>query len=180
MPDTAPTTALRALLCEFENRSPTDIAKIDDELVHTLCGEVLCDVEHGDTLTTLIDTALNHTCPNPPQETAPTMSVTHDEALEFMSDLDKGSNLFGSLSPQVRARLFAVVDKPSQDTWNDAHGIILTSARMTTLWQALLAHTDYDVAAGPPHTPGQEPGPWPTLPTSEQLLIAIRTELTST
>lgn len=108
------------------------------------------------------------------------MAVTHDEALTFMSDLDNGSNLFGALSPEVRARLFAVVDKPSQDTWDDAHGIILTSDRMTTLWQALLAHTDYGVTSRPWHTTGEPPGPWPQLPTSEQLLIAIRTELTGT
>jgi hypothetical protein len=107
------------------------------------------------------------------------MAVTHDEALEFMSDLDRGSNLFGAIGLDVRARLFNVVDKPSQETWTDAHGIILTSSRMTTLWQALLAHTDYGVTSGPAHAPGETPAPWPKLPTSEQLLIAIRTELTS-
>lgn len=105
------------------------------------------------------------------------MAITNDEALAFMSDLDKGTNLFGNLSPEVRARLFDVVDKPSQDTWSDANGIILSSSRMTTLWQALLAHTDYDVTTGPASAMGETPGPWPKLPTSEQLLIAIRTEL---
>lgn len=107
------------------------------------------------------------------------MAITHTEAVQLMDDLHKGSNLFGALSPEVRARLFNVVDKPSQDTWNDAHSIILTGSPVTTLWQALLAHTDYDVTSGPAHAPGQTPGPWPKLPTSEQLLIAIRAELTS-
>lgn len=71
--------SLRELLAQFENRSPTDIAKIDDELVHTLCGEVLCDVEDGDSLTTLVDVALHHTCPTT------TITLTHDNRAEVIA-----------------------------------------------------------------------------------------------
>lgn len=100
---------------------------------------------------------------------------THDEVLRFMNDLDKGTNLMGPLSPEIRARLYAVVDKPNQETWADAHTIIISG--MTTLWQALLKHTDYDVTSGPSYAQGEAPGPWPKLPTSDQMLIAIRAEL---
>lgn len=103
------------------------------------------------------------------------MIPTHDEVLRFMNDLDAGSNLFGALSPEVRARLFAVVDKPTQQTWSDAHGIILNAQTMTTLWQAVLAHTDYDVTVGPSYMPGNgQTSGWPSIPTSDQLLLAIR------
>ena len=39
-----------------------DGAKRDPELHCTMCGEHLCDVEHGDTLETLVDVADNHVC----------------------------------------------------------------------------------------------------------------------
>lgn len=52
----------RALLGEFEVRAPTDPVKVDDELVHTTCGQVVCDVEDCDSLSTLVDTAAGHTC----------------------------------------------------------------------------------------------------------------------
>jgi hypothetical protein len=39
---------------------------------------------------------------------------------------------------------------------------------MTTLWQALLAHTDYAVQSKPID------GGWPAVPTREQLLTALR------
>lgn len=81
--DTATDTvadSLRGLLAQFENRSPADTAKIDDELVHTLCGEVLCDVEDGDSLTTLVDVALNHTCPD-----TISITLTHDNRAEVIA-----------------------------------------------------------------------------------------------
>lgn len=106
------------------------------------------------------------------------MAITHSEAVQLMEDMDKGTNIFGALRPEVRSRLFNVIDKPSQATWADANGIILNATTMTTLWQALLAHTDYDVTTGPSYAGGKTPGPWPKLPTSEQLLAAIRAELT--
>jgi hypothetical protein len=42
-----------------------DAAKLNLELVHTRCGERLCDAEHGDLLTTLADMVTDHdaTCP---------------------------------------------------------------------------------------------------------------------
>ena len=87
--------------------------------------------------------------------------------LALMRDLDEGTNLFGPLGPQVRARLFAVVDNPTQDTWGNAYSVIVTSQGMTTLWQALLAYTDYAVQSKPA---GQD---WPAVPTREQLVTAL-------
>lgn len=100
--------------------------------------------------------------------------MRRSDELAFMAALDNGANLFGSLRPEIRARLYAVVKNPSQETWNDANGIILSD--FTTLWQALLRHTDFDVTSGPAHGTGERP-PWPKLPTRAQLLQAIRTQL---
>lgn len=55
-------------------------------------------------------------------------------ALEF------GSNMNGKLSPEIKARLQAVIDHPNQITWNDTFSLILNHrGRVSTLWQAVLA-----------------------------------------
>jgi hypothetical protein len=46
----------------FETRQSDDDVKIDLELIHTQCGEHLCDVEHGDTMDTLARVVLGHEC----------------------------------------------------------------------------------------------------------------------
>lgn len=52
-----------SLFDSFELRTSTDPARRDLELVHTECGTVLCDVEHGDSLALLVSIADGHFCP---------------------------------------------------------------------------------------------------------------------
>lgn len=47
---------------ESESRSPSDYGNL--VMVHTACGESICDVEDGDTLRVLFNTALGHLCPD--------------------------------------------------------------------------------------------------------------------
>jgi hypothetical protein len=102
--------------------------------------------------------------------------VDSQDSLELMAMLDNGRTLLGhELTADARARLFALVDNVTQETWANARGIILREP-MTTLWQALLRHTDYDVYTGPRHAAGESPA-WPKLPTSAQVLEAIRATL---
>ena len=89
----------------------------------------------------------------------------------LMNDLDAGTNLFGPLSAEIRARLFAVADSPNQNTWATAYSVIITTEGMTTLWQALLAYTDYAVQSKPLD------GDWPDVPTRDQILTALRAAL---
>jgi len=95
------------------------------------------------------------------------VAVDEQQMLALMRDLDEGTNLFGPLRQDIRARLFAVADNPTQDTWTDAYSVIVTSQGMTTLWQAVLAHTDYSVRSKPLD------GHWPAVPTRDQLLTAL-------
>jgi hypothetical protein len=88
-----------------------------------------------------------------------------------MDHLDKGTSLFGPLSDDTRIRLFRVVDHPTEGTWDSSYSIIITNApRITTLWQALLKYTAYQVRSVPE-------GPWPEVPTREQILTALKEEL---
>lgn len=101
-----------------------------------------------------------------------TATLTHKRAVKLMTALDAGSNLFGSLSPDVRARIYAAAENPSQETWSDAHSVILDRESWMTLWQAVLRFTSYDVTSKPCD------GPWPVVPTGQQIVLAVREALT--
>lgn len=49
-----------SLLGKFEARESDDCVKRDLELIHVPCGARICDVEHGNTLSILAETAADH------------------------------------------------------------------------------------------------------------------------
>lgn len=88
-----------------------------------------------------------------------------------MKLLNRCGSIFGKLEPEMMERLKAVVANPTQETWDNAHGIILEPTGGlggTTLWQAWLA---VDPAA-----PRSKPldGPWPRIPDQLTVVRAIR------
>ncbi len=93
--------------------------------------------------------------------------MNENEMLSLMDSLDRGTNTFGALSPDVRARLFAVAENPTEQTWEAAHGCMINDRRFITLWQALIRYADYRVISKPVD------GTWPVLPTREQILTAL-------
>jgi hypothetical protein len=63
-----------------------------------------------------------------------------------MADLDRATNMFGAIGPEPRARLYRLIDDPTLQTWQEARSIVVTTTDSIggrTLWQALLAYTDY-------------------------------------
>lgn len=84
------------------------------------------------------------------------------------------------LSDSARARLIALTEQVTVERWEDGYSIMLTPD--TTLWQALLRHTNYSVtsAGSPsdynghtPFTPGGVSHRWPELPTADEIRYAI-------
>lgn len=49
----------------LEARASDDPVKLDLELTCTVCGEVLCDIEHGDVLSILISLGREHMTTHP-------------------------------------------------------------------------------------------------------------------
>jgi hypothetical protein len=83
--------------------------------------------------------------------------------------LEFATNMFGNLKPDIKARLMAVINNPCQETWDDAHGIIINgSGKMITLWNAI--HTVK------PNFCHRKPldAPWEEIPTSEEIIQAIK------
>jgi hypothetical protein len=83
--------------------------------------------------------------------------------------LEFATNMLGTLKPEIKQRLQAVIDNPCQETWEDAHCIIINgSGRMKTLWNAI--HT-----VRPDFCRGKKlDAPWAEIPTSEEIVQAIR------
>ena len=52
------------------------------------------------------------------------------------SMIDDCRNVFGPLDAECRARLKAVLEDPTEETWNEAFSLIIGSDGFTTLWQA--------------------------------------------
>lgn len=81
-------------------------------------------------------------------------------------ELDLAFNMFGKLDRKTRRRLRAVAMNPCQQTWDDAHCIILGHG-FTTLWQAVLAVDPTFTRSKPLDEP------WPLIPSQQIIVRAI-------
>jgi len=91
-------------------------------------------------------------------------------------DLDMAASMLGKpLTEDTRARLAAVLADPTQETWEDAHSIIIAPhpGFGLTLWQAVIAVVPGFPQRGPSYTAGHVTGLWEQIPTSEQIAQAI-------
>lgn len=78
--------------------------------------------------------------------------------------------LEGRLTPDIRRRLQAVVNNPTQETWSNAHSIIINPhGRVSTLWQAVMAVDPTFPNAGP-----RRGELWERIPSQDLLVRAIR------
>jgi hypothetical protein len=64
-PDGGMPREMATALYQFEPRQSGDLVKTDLELTCRGCGEVLCDIEHGDDFNGLVAMALSHECRRP-------------------------------------------------------------------------------------------------------------------
>jgi len=54
-------------------------------------------------------------------------------------DLNLATNWLGTLDGEVRARLMAAIQQPSEETWDNAYSICINGEGIgLTLWQAVL------------------------------------------
>ncbi|BDZ52685.1 hypothetical protein GCM10025867_49260 (plasmid) [Frondihabitans sucicola] len=102
--------------------------------------------------------------------------LTDDEMVEVAALLDETMNWNGFIAADQRARLFALIDTPCQDTWDGAHSLtLLDPAAQTiasTLWDLLLACTAYR-CNGRIH--GEA---WDSIPTRSEVITALRRAVT--
>lgn len=97
-------------------------------------------------------------------------------------ELDLARDGFGNpLDPGIRRKLVALLENPCQETWDEAHGIILCphGGFGTTVWKAVLAvDPTFPVTGKAWRRLGNGErvvtAPWPRIPDLDLLLRALR------
>lgn len=84
-----------------------------------------------------------------------------------MSYLDKVASLRGHLTGEARDRMIAVLSNPTQETWDDAFGLIVNPNGFLTLWRAVLA-------VDPTFPRSKNGDNWDRIPDYDTLWRAIR------
>ncbi len=86
--------------------------------------------------------------------------------------LDRCTNFFGFLAPELIARINAYLGNPTEAGWEDVYSIIICERGLGfTLWQAWIA-----IDSSAPRRKGCEE-PWPCYPDSFTLRRAIKAAL---
>jgi len=111
-------------------------------------------------------------------EGLPIEPLTETEVIEVANLLEGCMNwtMAGFLSDDGRARLYALIEQPNQQTWSDAYSLILTdpAVRSTTmtLWQLVLASSHYDCRKR------RDSMGWTSIPMRSEVLAAVRRAVT--
>jgi hypothetical protein len=84
-------------------------------------------------------------------------------------------NLFGKVSPDIRAKLQAVIDNPTPQTWDDTFCLIIGGS-FKTLWQSVLEVDPDYLRSATPFKLGEAVDvnkKWSRVPSSAVLVKAI-------
>lgn len=106
---------------------------------------------------------------------APEGGVLTATPVDIERELDMARNVFGRLRPDIKTRLRAVLYQPNEETWEDAHTIIVGADGWTTLWKAVIAVDPTFPKVGPSHDArGRITKRWSKIPSQKTLLQALR------
>ncbi len=84
-------------------------------------------------------------------------------------------NMLGSLEAECRGRLEAVLDNPTEETWDDAYSLIVGKDGFTTLWQAWVKVDETAPRTGPAEDfAGKRLHGWSKFPDQLTLYRALR------
>lgn len=92
-----------------------------------------------------------------------------------MRRTSKCTNLFGPIKPEIRQRLDACLENPTEKTWEEAYSIIINGDHMISLWQAVVAADQTFPMTGPVETlEGKRLEGWKRVPDKVTLVRALR------
>lgn len=95
--------------------------------------------------------------------------------IDIEIELDLAKNMFGKLKPEYKTMLRAVLYHPTEETWEDAHSIIVGADEWMTLWQAVIAIDPTFPQVGPStDSSGRVVKRWRRIPTQALLLAALQ------
>jgi hypothetical protein len=89
--------------------------------------------------------------------------------------LDLATDLSGPLEPDCQRRIRALLADPCDETWDDAHLIILNGNTWRTLWQAvLLIDPAFPTSSPVTDAAGRPLEPWTAIPSTFTIRRAIQ------
>src|SRR6266487_2904411 len=89
--------------------------------------------------------------------------------------LDRATDLFGPLDPGCRIRIRALLANPCEETWDDAHSIILNGRTWRTLWQVvLLVDPAFPTSGAVTDAAGRRIEGWTAVPSEFPIRRAIQ------
>jgi len=95
--------------------------------------------------------------------------------IDIEIELDLARTMWGELHPKYRTLLRALLYHPTEETWDNAHNIILNPRGMLTLWQAVIAIDPSFPKVGPSHdSRGRIVERWRRIPSQALLLAALQ------
>lgn len=98
-------------------------------------------------------------------------TILREAAVDLADEvIDRCTNMFGKLTPDVRERLLAVIRNPTPVTWDNAYSIVVSGV-MRTLWQAVIKiDPEMPTVAGSGSSPLQR---WHYVPNATTIIMAI-------
>ncbi len=89
--------------------------------------------------------------------------------------IDDCRNMFGSLDTVCRRRLEAVIENPTEETWDNSYSLIVGKDGFTTLWQAWVKVDPAAPRTGPAEDfAGKRLSGWSRIPDQLTLYRALR------
>jgi len=84
-------------------------------------------------------------------------------------------NMFGKLDAECRGRLEAVLENPTEETWDNAYSLIIGGDGFTTLWQAWVKVDSTAPRTGPAEDfAGKRLHGWSRIPDQLTLYRALK------
>lgn len=95
--------------------------------------------------------------------------------IDIERELELARNVFGKLRPEYKRALRAVLYHPTEETWEEAHSIIVGADGWMTLWQAVIAIDPTFPKVGPrTDSRGRIVERWRRIPSQNLLMAALQ------
>jgi hypothetical protein len=96
--------------------------------------------------------------------------------VDVTAEMNLARNMFGALSPRLRARIIHFIQNPCFETWDDISSIIINwaSAEACTIWQAVICvDPTFPRSGRVTDQKGKMVREWERIPTVETLKKAL-------
>lgn len=92
---------------------------------------------------------------------------------KFISGIEFARNAFGLLTQPLKEALYNYYEFPSVDSWNDIYGLVISTGKVSTVWQAVLAVDSTFIDRIPKEAWEPDYVNWPQIPSREVFIKAL-------